>query len=337
METVQNEVTPPALDPSLAPVLLFDYAGAGAEASDARLMYSVPTRRSQFAGGASRFIDDVNWVTPQGWVLTLDPATRDASLVDPFTSRKVSLPLDTENVVAGSSSTRCFLSNPTAVDEGCVVLVVHLTDPVLCYCHPGGSRWFRHEYQPEEVDADDRGGAIGAMALLTGAGAGRFHTYLSTPTNKLVTLEFSPEPEPALTITRVVNRPCPTGCCYMRCWELESCGELFMVRFCYSRLSDKRVSRVEVQKLDWSSSAWVKVTGLGVNRVFFVRWGQFGASMAADELGLKGNCVYFTLNGDKGLYVYDMEQGTTTLHDPGLDVPDSMEPLILMRASPNMT
>ncbi|CAL5074471.1 unnamed protein product [Urochloa decumbens] len=334
METIQNEGSLPPLDPTLAPVLLFDYAGGagGGEASDGRLLYSIPTRRSLLARGARRFIDDVNWVTPQGWVLTLDPATRDASLMDPFTSRKVSLPPDTDSIVAGSGSTRCFLSTPTPADEGCVVLAVHLTDPVLCYCHPGGSRWFRHEYRPEDVDAD---GAVGAMALLTGAGAGRFHTYLSTPTNKLATLELLPEP--VLTTTRVVNRPCSTGCCYIKYWKLESCGELFMVRFCYSRLSDKRVSRVEVQRLDWSTSAWVKVTELGVNRVFFVRWGQFGASMAADELGLKGNCVYFTLNGDKGLYVYNMERGTTTLHNPGLDVPDSMEPLILMRVNPNMT
>jgi hypothetical protein len=119
----------------------------------------------------------------------------------------------------------------------------------------------------------------------------------------------------------------------MKYCVLESCGQLFTVRFCYTRLCDKRVSRVEVQKLDWSESAWVKVD----NRVFFVRWGQLVASLAADELGLKENCVYFTLNGDKGLYIYDMEQGTTTQHDPGLDVPDSMEPILLMLVNPSMT
>lgn len=99
-----------------------------------------------------------------------------------------------------------------------------------------------------------------------------------------------------------------------------------MVSFCYTRLSETRISRVQVQKLDWSKKAWVKVAGLGVNRVFFIRWGQFGVSRAADELGLKGNCVYFTVPADKGLYVHDMEQGTTSVHDPGLNVPDSMEP-----------
>jgi hypothetical protein len=60
------------------------------------------------------------------------------------------------------------------------VLVVHLKDPVLCYCRPGGTRWFRHEYRPEEMDPDDRDGVIGAMAaLLVGAGAGTFYAYLS--------------------------------------------------------------------------------------------------------------------------------------------------------------
>jgi len=36
---------------------------------------------------------------------------------------------------------------------------------------------------------------------------------------------------------------------------------------------------------------------------------------------------------DKGLHVYDMEQGSITLHNPGPDVPDSSEPMLLMRTT----
>jgi len=64
--------------------------------------------------------------------------------------------------------------------------------------------------------------------------------------------------------------------------------------------------------------------------VFFFGKGTVGASMAADEVGLKANCIYFTNEDDKGLYVYDMEQGSITLHNPGPDVPDSTEPMFLM-------
>lgn len=78
----------------------------------------------------------------------------------------------------------------------------------------------------------------------------------------------------------------------------------------------------------------MKVAALGDNRVFFSARDkdEFGASMAADEVGLKANCIYFTLEDDKGLYVHDLEQGTTILHNPGPDVPDCTEPLLSMHA-----
>lgn len=336
MEAVQGEGSPPPLDPTLAPVLLFD-CGADNDDDDARLVYSIPTRRSLLARGVSRLVDDVNWVTPHGWVLTLDTATRGVSLRDPFTSREVSLPRDQESLLAGGSDeTMCAMSTHCPTDPSCVVVVTHLTDPVLCYCRPGGSRWFRHVHRAEEIDGhDDPDGVIRAMGWrLTAAAAGKFYAYLFTPNSDdtVATLEFSPDL--TLTTTRVVSRPFPTGCCLMKFCVLESCGDLFMVSFCYTRPCDARISRVEVHKLDWSKNAWVKAAGLGVNRVFFIRRGQFGASMAADELGLKENCVYFTMTDDKGLYVHDTDQGTTSVHDPGLNVPDSVEPILLMPVSP---
>nr|CAB3453296.1 unnamed protein product [Digitaria exilis] len=269
--------SPPPLDPSLAPLLLFDCGADGEESS----------------GAAAADDDDA-------------------------TPPRAALPPDRDSLLAGGGSddTTCAMSTPRPTDPGCVVVVAHHTDPVLCYCRPGGTRWFRHEYVPEQIDGHhDPGRVIGAMGRLTGASGNKLYAHLFTPniTDAVVTLEFSPDL--TLTTTRVVNRSYPTGF-----WELESCGELFMVSFCYTRLSETRISRVQVQKLDWSKKAWVKVAGLGVNRVFFIRWGQFGVSRAADELGLKGNCVYFTVPADKGLYVHDMEQGTTSVHDPGLNM-----------------
>lgn len=49
--------------------------GADPEEGDgggSRLVYSIPTRQLLLAGESSgRFVDDANWITAQGWVLTL--------------------------------------------------------------------------------------------------------------------------------------------------------------------------------------------------------------------------------------------------------------------------
>ncbi|KAL6655947.1 hypothetical protein ACP70R_006773 [Stipagrostis hirtigluma subsp. patula] len=283
-----DDIDAPPLDSSLAPLLLFDCGRGGADDDEEAihddselLIYSIPKGRLLVprAPELDYIIDNANWITPQGWVLTLDPATRDASLRDPFTSRRVRLPQDRDNLLASSKATRCVLSTPQLpMDDGsCVVLVIHRTDPVLCYCRPGGSRWIRHEYRPESLVVDDRFGRekiIKAMAKLTAAGDA-FYTFWD---DKLATLQLSPEPR--LSASHVEDEPQRTNCYLVtRSRLVESCGEMFRVQFSYTKLCDRRIQRVEVHKLDRSTSTWVKkVTDLG-NRVFFVSSGQFGASI----------------------------------------------------------
>ncbi|CAN6174202.1 unnamed protein product [Urochloa humidicola] len=331
----ENEDSPPLLNPSLAPALLFDDGGAGGEATGggATFLYSIPkTLTLPAAREFGRFAADASWVTPQGWVLTLDPASRAASLRDPFSSRTVRLPPDREGLLldaGGSTTTRCVLSTPRPTDPGCVVLVAHVERPVLFYCHlGGGGRWFQHDYQTDMI-YEHRDITVKAMTRVTAVG-GRFYGHLLID-EKVVALDFSPGPEPALTVAHVANSQWPTGCCEIRTWKVESCSELFLVRFCLTALCRKRIVRVEVDRLDWDRSAWVRTAGLGANRAFLVRTGQFGVSMAADEVGLKANCIYFTKKDDKGLYVYDMERGTTTSRDlGGPEIPDSTEPILVM-------
>jgi hypothetical protein len=316
-------------------VLLF-HVEAGDE-DDARSLYSIPKKRAlQATGFGRRFVADVNWVTPQGWVLTLDPASRAVSLRDPFSSRTVRLPPDRECLL-DSQATRCLLSTHRPTDPACVVLVVHRKLPVLYYCRPGGGedRWFQHGYQSEIIH-EDRDISVGVMARLTAVGPGSRFLGHELVDDKVVTLDFSPPaPGPTLTVADAADSPWPVGCSQVRSWKVESCGEVFAVRLCYTALCDKRVSRVQVDRLDWSTNAWVReaaAAGLGANRAFFVSTGQFGVSMAAHEAGLEPNCIYFTEEGDKGLYVYDTQQGTTKLHNLDPNVPDSAWPILLMPA-----
>ncbi|GJM98903.1 hypothetical protein PR202_ga15955 [Eleusine coracana subsp. coracana] len=113
---------PLPLDPSLAPVLLFDCGRGGVDPEeatddvDARLVYSIPKEQLLLARGLDTIIDNMSWITPQGWVMTLDPATRDVSLHDPFTSRIVRLPPDPDFLVESSEDTRCIMSTSQPTD-----------------------------------------------------------------------------------------------------------------------------------------------------------------------------------------------------------------------------
>ncbi|KAG0537369.1 hypothetical protein BDA96_03G143300 [Sorghum bicolor] len=320
---MENQESPP-LDPTLAPALLFEPGHGGLGARSRRL----------------------------------DPSTRDACLRDPFSSRTVRLPSDHPESLLPSSNehTRCLMSKhrPTAAaaaaaadddPAGCIVLLVHLEEPVLWYCSPGGSRWLRHEYSPKLIASDDHSHIMWAMSRLTAA-RGKFYTlvYGDGRDNKIMALEFSPA-GPIFSTTHLARTPFLSR--FLQVQLVESCGDLFFFqRVSLEPFCAQSITEINVYKLVLSSNdnAWVKVkvATLGDNRVFFCgsdggSYGyEFGASMAADEVGLKPNCIYFTHGvgnkNDKGLYVHDLERGTTTLHNPATNVPDSAKPLLLTHA-----
>uniref|UniRef100_I1QNL7 KIB1-4 beta-propeller domain-containing protein n=1 Tax=Oryza glaberrima TaxID=4538 RepID=I1QNL7_ORYGL len=96
-------------------------------------------------------------------------------------------------------------------------------------------------------------------------------------------------------------------------------------------LCAQKVSQIEVHKLDLSRRIWVKVSTIG-NMVFFVHSTDSGvsASLNAEDVVLKRNCIYYVRPKDKGLYIYDIERGTTSVHNPGVDLADYLTPDIMM-------
>jgi hypothetical protein len=104
----QNDSSP--LDPSLAPLLLFDgrrdpAADADADADagdddDTMFLYSIPKRqlltRSRRAAG---FTGHRYWVTPQGWLLMLHLESHDTFLLNPLTLERISLHIDQESKI----------------------------------------------------------------------------------------------------------------------------------------------------------------------------------------------------------------------------------------------
>lgn len=134
-----NDVSPVPLDPSLAPLLLFDRGGGQADGDDGIIfLYSIPTRkllsRSRRAAGLAghRY-----WVTPQGWLLMLHLESRDTFLWNPSNLERICLHVDEDNLLDGIGRSRCLLSRRPSdadADADCVVLLLDRENRVLYYC-----------------------------------------------------------------------------------------------------------------------------------------------------------------------------------------------------------
>ncbi|XBI81081.1 hypothetical protein VPH35_090077 [Triticum aestivum] len=274
------------------------------EANDNLFLYSTSTmQQSQRTG-----LDDLE--SHFYWTFLWNPSTR----------QRIGLPSGQGGFLE-ENTTRCLLSHaPT--DPNCVVLVINFRDTVLWYCSPAaGAQWFEHRYESRMLD-QRRNKVVRRMRRLITTFGGMFYADLFWA---VVTLRFSPHPTFTVTPVDVRSRRLHS------CTEfqlLESRGELFRVSFGQQFFVDE-VLHVGVQRLDVAEMAWVKVHTLG-DRVFLVNSRYFGASLSAEEAGLKRDCVYFLRHGDKGLYAYNMERGTTTLHNPGQHLKDDVAAEILL-------
>lgn len=294
----------------------------GKEVNDTLLLYSISSKQLLANSKLDYLKDHFYWITPQGWLLMVHRDSHETFLWNPFTSQRISLPFDQDRFLR-TNYTRCLLScKPT--DINCVVLVLSLNDTVIWYCYPGGTQWFKHEYQSRRFHRH-RGSVIGYMSLLTVVG-GKFYTGLG---DSVITLDFSPNPKFDIIPIKAVQNPMYN---FSRLYLLESSGELFSLFFYPPMTCPKRIAEIEVYKLDIQRRAWVKVYTLG-DRAFFVNSTKcFGASVSAKEACLEENCIYFSRTGDKGLYVHSMERGTTAALNPGEDFLDNVAAEILMPA-----
>ncbi|XP_015689343.1 uncharacterized protein LOC107303686 [Oryza brachyantha] len=328
-----------ALDPKLAPLLLFRHG-------DATFLYSVPARAPLPRRAAD--MDDMMrghrwWTTAQGWLLMARRGSPDTFLWDPFTGRRVALPPDHDGtVLADGRHRRCLLSRrPPTDDPTCVVaVVVHPADMVLWYSRPGDQRWVKHHHQflqPGTHLPEHPFSVISSLCRLTAIGDGNLYADLGE--HFFGVLEFSPEPVFTLTAVSGGDDRRQGVYAFRTHSFVESNGELHCVCLYHPADCDRVVERVSVYKLSTGTGtaaqqeqrprpAWVKVDSLG-GRAFFVEMDSFGASLDARG-GLKGNCIYYSgLNG-KVLCVHDMERGTTAVIDPGASLPYHRSPQVLM-------
>uniref|UniRef100_A0A0E0M0R9 KIB1-4 beta-propeller domain-containing protein n=1 Tax=Oryza punctata TaxID=4537 RepID=A0A0E0M0R9_ORYPU len=169
------------------------------------------------------------------------------------------------------------------------------------------------------------------MSTLTTVG-GKFYIVCVLLTQFLVVaLEFSPAGPEFMAMATNDTEYTPAGHSSTAFTTVESDGKLFLVAMYYVKYRDRMASKILVLKLDLLKRAKVEVMStLGERSFFLAASSEFGASVRAKQVGLKENCIYFLKPDEKGLYVYDLGRGTTTIYNPGPDLEDDVTPELLV-------
>ncbi|GJM92172.1 hypothetical protein PR202_ga08608 [Eleusine coracana subsp. coracana] len=154
-------------------------------------------------------------------------------------------------------------------------------------------------------------------------GGVRGEIYFNSLRNELRLLEFCPDPVFS-SVTLVVDesddesedddeedghepqRPASV-------FHVESGGDLYMVKLYYASAFRKEVVEGVVDKMDFAEMRWRRVDDLG-GRTFFLSRFYFGVSCSCGESGAKRDCVYMVTPWKKEMLVFDVKDGTLSLH-----------------------
>jgi hypothetical protein len=134
MESVQD----PGVSP--LPVLVHDL---GTQTDDPPTQYSISSQALSTVA-----IHELRryrcFVTPQGWVLALDPASCQTFLWRPQDGQRIQLPPKEQGF---PEHCKCLLSNMPGAVSGCSVVVCDLDESEIWVCKIGASKWDRHRYK----------------------------------------------------------------------------------------------------------------------------------------------------------------------------------------------
>jgi hypothetical protein len=201
------------------PLLVHDL---GTRSDDSQTQFSICNQALSTA--AIELLRDFRcFETPQGWVLTLNPASLQTFLWRPQDSKKIDLPTAKQNF---PRSCKCLLSgNPISSSSDCAVLVLDLDTPAMLVCKIGGSEWDSFSYELSMVSKNNKTLEV-HMAKLQGIDAVAGKVYYTFSGDALGVIEFSPEVKLSTMDVDMVELPAskPNFSTVMR--RAVSCGRL---------------------------------------------------------------------------------------------------------------
>jgi hypothetical protein len=298
------------VSPLPLPVLVHDL---GTRTDDSQTQYSVSTQKLSTAAIAE-LRDYRCFETPQGWVLSLDPASLQTFLWRPQDGERIQLP-PLEEVFP--LRCKCLLTDKPGSPSGCFVVVFDLDTDEMWVCRIGADL----PWESFRCDLDNGRRHIAKGHGVTAVG-GKIYYELSG--YELGTITFGSDSLPDLAGVIDVDmvdlpRSKPMGSTYL----VESCGDLFLVVIFFDGYNVHKIAELTVYKMDFSQPAWCKVDGIGAQRAFLLGGdmmgvSNFGASCSAGG-GLRGNCVYYLnhlATTENFLHVFDLKNGEEEVHRP---------------------
>ncbi|KAL6616560.1 hypothetical protein ACP70R_038830 [Stipagrostis hirtigluma subsp. patula] len=263
--------------------------------------------------------------TARGLLLVRDPASLATFLWNPQDGDQLHLPPleGVDDTVLMHS--HCLLSGEPST-PGCVVLLVEPFDEtVIWYCHTGGDRWVKHDYDIGTMTLPHPDGDQRQKITICPIAACRGKFYFNSLSTEMGVLEFCPDPVfSSIAVDDTISESDGSeddegyeGDDYGyddgdSVFLVESGGELYRVTLFYVTHRGDEIDDGVVDKFDFSELRWRGVDDLG-GRTFVLSLCHFGASCSGGEGGLRQDCIYIVYPRKKEMQVFDVKEGTNEL------------------------
>ena len=226
-----------------------------------------------------------------GWLVLVDPHSMDCYLWNPISLEKAPLPRLESIAYKG-----CILSSSPR-DPECHILFFNRFESSLLVCQKGDLVFNKQV----GIFAED-------VQLWNFAMVGKTICCL-TLEYTLYTAEFVGR---TVQFTRLIMEklpwPSPLDLPRFDGFLVESCGELFLAHMMFFGFRMEEVYGFFVFRMDFEDKRWVKVKSIGDRTIFLCQHNKTGCMYSfATELGIKTNSIYFTMNCQRLLYVFDLE------------------------------
>ena len=268
------------------------------------------------------------YCSEDGWLVLADIETKwTYSIWNPATSQCFDLPRLKSKLLFFDS----FLSSPPT-DPGCLVMLFVAKAPIILYCRPGDQEWTEFNYGESlkaqtSTTKDSRENFLCQPVSCNG----RIYAT-SARIFCLMRINLDKESNTICGIS-LLNQQRPPWYHFhsvlVNLWLVGSGDELFSVHSCYGSLDFCDTLTIEINKFNFPSNLWEKVTSLNGRTLFLGEHYSFScpgpvASSDSDsdmEEAGRGSCIYFTDRFDATLYSYKIEDESITTHLPCPDLP----------------
>ncbi|XP_050281229.1 F-box/kelch-repeat protein At1g57790-like [Quercus robur] len=226
-----------------------------------------------------------------GWLVLVDPDSMDCYLWNPISLEKALLPS------LKSINYSCCILSSSPSDPECHILFFNRLENSLLVCQKGD---FEFNEQVDIFAEDVNLKNVAMVGKTIYCLASRYTLYTAEVVGR--TVQF----------TRIIMEelpwPSPLDLPRFDAFIVESCGELFLVHMMFFGFRMEEVYGFFVFRMDFEEKRWVKVKSIGDRTIFLCQHNNTGCMHSlATELGIKTNSIYFTMNCQRLLYVFDLE------------------------------